>query len=162
MLLTTNNTDMGSYLTHLTAIFKDRGRCVCVCVCHLSMMVGWQGQVRGESEAMGDLQRRKHCLRHSTDLSVFLSLLLSLTVGKQSSPSPPWQSELRQVIPPSTAKSFTSPTQPWMLLHKANAVWACACVRVCVRACSKYAFWFTGTHTDKWAEKALMCLGCRE
>lgn len=104
---------------------------MCGCVCHLSMMMAG-GQARGESEAIGDSQRRKHhwplCLSF-----FFFPLLLSLTAGKRSSPSPPWQSELRQVIPPSTAKSFTS---LYPALDDAAAAAAqklmqseCACVR---------------------------------
>lgn len=131
---------------------------MCVCVSLLMTVAG--GQVRVESEAIGDMQRRKPSQTQHWLLS-FLSFSpsLSLTAGKQTSPSPPWQSELRQVIPPSTAKSFTSPTQPWMLLHKANAVWAC--VLVCVHVQSMP--FDLQAHTQiNGRGRLLMCPGCRE
>lgn len=104
---------------------------------------GWKWSRRWLTQKKAPSQTQHYPLRFFfCFMSFFLPLIFSLTAGKQSFPSPPWQSELRRVIPPSTAKSFTFPTQLWTLLHKANAVWVCMC------ACSKCAFWFTGTQIN--------------
>lgn len=116
--VTTNYTDLASYQTHSRAFFSKTSIYVCLSIFNNGVTGKWGVKVT----------RTPHPTAATSVfpilLYLFLSLLLSLRINS-CPPLLPWQSELGRVIPPSTVKSFTSPTQPWTMLHKANAVWAC-------------------------------------
>lgn len=126
------------------------------CVSHFNDGGGakWRVKVKWR----GDSQTGKHCLRHSNDppttpLSLF---------GKQSFSSPPlteWAEARNSLV---YSKIFYLPYPSLglcctkQMLLEPVCVCACACVQVQSMPFDLQA------HADKWAEKALMCLGCRK